>query len=75
MTDEAIQKHLFSAEWYQNSKRICAYVSCASLREVVTSHILSDLLGKQRQYAGEDTRWILGFQAFEKIQNIHVSMY
>lgn len=49
--DEAIQKHLFSAEWYQNSKRICAYVSCASLREVVTSHILSDLLGKQRQYA------------------------
>ncbi|KAG0593089.1 hypothetical protein KC19_1G304500 [Ceratodon purpureus] len=50
--DEAIQKHILSAEWYQNSKRICAYVSCASLREVDTSHIMADLLEKQRRTAG-----------------------
>lgn len=49
--DEAIQKHVLSADWYQNSKRICAYVSCASLREVETSHIMSDLLEKQRHSA------------------------
>lgn len=50
--DEAIQKHVLSAEWYQKSKRICAYVSCASLREVETSLIIADLLEKQRQHAG-----------------------
>ena len=52
MADEAIQKLILSADWYQNSKRICAYVSCASLREVDTSHIMTDLLEKQRRTEG-----------------------
>ena len=38
--DEEIQKHILAANWYQKSKRICAYVSCSSLREVDTSYIM-----------------------------------
>jgi len=50
--DEEIQKHILAADWYQNSKRICAYVSCSTLREVDTSYIMADLLGKQQQDSG-----------------------
>jgi 5-formyltetrahydrofolate cyclo-ligase len=42
--DNAIQSHIMSADWYRESNRICAYLSCATLREVSTSSIVEDLL-------------------------------
>ncbi|KAH9550052.1 hypothetical protein CY35_10G053000 [Sphagnum magellanicum] len=48
--DEAIQKHVLATDWFRNSQRVCAYVSCASLREVETSKIMAYLLQRQHEF-------------------------
>ncbi|CAA6662860.1 unnamed protein product [Spirodela intermedia] len=42
--DDAIQDIVLNSPWFKSSKRLCAYVSCDSLREVGTSRILSEIL-------------------------------
>lgn len=44
--DIAIQSIILGAAWFQASKRLCAYISCAALREVDTSRITSEVLSK-----------------------------
>nr|XP_016474363.1 PREDICTED: 5-formyltetrahydrofolate cyclo-ligase, mitochondrial-like [Nicotiana tabacum] len=44
--DEAIQRIVLEAPWFNASKRLCAYISCSALREVDTSQILSHILQK-----------------------------
>ncbi|XP_024545730.1 5-formyltetrahydrofolate cyclo-ligase, mitochondrial [Selaginella moellendorffii] len=41
--DAAIQHHVLDAPWFKNSKRLCAYVSCAALREVDTTKIVAHI--------------------------------
>lgn len=42
--DETIQSLVLDAPWFKSSQRLCAYISCSSLREVDTSKILSRIL-------------------------------
>ena len=42
--DKAIQQHVTTADWFQSSKRICAYISCTSLMEVATAIIVAQAL-------------------------------
>lgn len=42
--DDAIQNIVLEAPWFKSSKRLCAYISCAALREVDTSKMLSAIL-------------------------------
>jgi 5-formyltetrahydrofolate cyclo-ligase len=51
-SDEAIQKHVLAADWFRNSQRVCAYVSCARLQEVETSKIMACLLQRQHEFPG-----------------------
>ncbi|KAG2707352.1 hypothetical protein I3760_05G145000 [Carya illinoinensis] len=44
--DIAIQSIVLGAPWFQASKILCAYISCAALREVDTSRIISEVLSK-----------------------------
>ncbi|KAK4598294.1 hypothetical protein RGQ29_015672 [Quercus rubra] len=44
--DNAIQSIVLEAPWFKASKSLCAYVSCAALREVDTSRIVSQVLSK-----------------------------
>jgi 5-formyltetrahydrofolate cyclo-ligase len=48
--DEAIQKHVLAADWFRNSQRVCAYMSCARLQEVETSKIMAYLLQQQHEF-------------------------
>lgn len=43
-SDDAIQRNVLEAPWFKSSKRLCAYISCAALREVDTSKVLSEIL-------------------------------
>lgn len=45
-SDIAIQSIVLGAPWFQASKSLCAYISCAALREVDTSRIISEVLSK-----------------------------
>ncbi|PIN05702.1 5-formyltetrahydrofolate cyclo-ligase [Handroanthus impetiginosus] len=42
--DDAIQSLVLEAPWFKSCKRLCAYISCAALREVDTSKVLSEIL-------------------------------
>ncbi|CAM6088283.1 unnamed protein product [Calypogeia fissa] len=42
--DNAIQAHILSADWFKQSRKLCAYLSCAALREVETSQIVTQIL-------------------------------
>ncbi|KAL2652510.1 hypothetical protein R1flu_020638 [Riccia fluitans] len=42
--DKAIQKHVLSADWFAQSRSLCAYLSCAALREVDTNQIVASIL-------------------------------
>ncbi|KAL6656846.1 hypothetical protein ACP70R_004626 [Stipagrostis hirtigluma subsp. patula] len=42
--DLAIQSTILNSSWFKESKRLCAYISCAQLREVDTSKILEEVL-------------------------------
>ncbi|KAJ7528944.1 hypothetical protein O6H91_15G026100 [Diphasiastrum complanatum] len=44
--DAAIQNHVIASNWFKKSNQICAYVSCANLREVDTTKILAECLKK-----------------------------
>uniref|UniRef100_A0A2N9EBY6 5-formyltetrahydrofolate cyclo-ligase n=1 Tax=Fagus sylvatica TaxID=28930 RepID=A0A2N9EBY6_FAGSY len=44
--DNAIQSIVLEAPWFKASKSLCAYISCATLREVDTSRIVSQVLSK-----------------------------
>ncbi|KAJ8760934.1 hypothetical protein K2173_021972 [Erythroxylum novogranatense] len=44
LEDDAIQRIVLEAPWFKASKSLCAYISCASLREVDTSRIVSEVL-------------------------------
>ncbi|KAK0575389.1 hypothetical protein LWI29_038304 [Acer saccharum] len=45
--DNAIQNIVLESPWFKASKRLCAYISCATLREVDTSRIVSEILSNQ----------------------------
>ncbi|XP_050276912.1 5-formyltetrahydrofolate cyclo-ligase, mitochondrial-like isoform X8 [Quercus robur] len=47
--DNAIQSIVLEAPWFKASKSLCAYISCAALREVDTSRIVSQVLSKPTQ--------------------------
>ncbi|GAA0162469.1 ligase [Lithospermum erythrorhizon] len=42
--DDAIQRVVLEAPWFKSCQRLCAYISCAALREVDTSKILAEIL-------------------------------
>ncbi|CAI8596367.1 unnamed protein product [Vicia faba] len=42
--DNAIQDLILGAPWFKSSLRLCAYISCSSLREVDTFKLLSHIL-------------------------------
>ncbi|KAK7411501.1 hypothetical protein VNO78_02935 [Psophocarpus tetragonolobus] len=42
--DNAVQDLVLGAPWFKSSRRLCAYISCAALREVDTFKILSEIL-------------------------------
>nr|CAD1840363.1 unnamed protein product [Ananas comosus var. bracteatus] len=42
--DLAIQNIVLNSSWFKSSTRLCAYISCQSLREVDTSRILGEIL-------------------------------
>uniref|UniRef100_A0A453B7V3 5-formyltetrahydrofolate cyclo-ligase n=1 Tax=Aegilops tauschii subsp. strangulata TaxID=200361 RepID=A0A453B7V3_AEGTS len=42
--DLAIQNNILNSSWFKASKRLCAYISCAQLREVDTSKIIAEVL-------------------------------
>ncbi|KAL6178139.1 hypothetical protein ACLB2K_049658 [Fragaria x ananassa] len=42
--DDAIQSIVLEAPWFKSSQRLCAYISCAALREVDTSKVLAEIL-------------------------------
>ncbi|KAJ0038094.1 hypothetical protein Pint_23109 [Pistacia integerrima] len=42
--DNAIQNIVMESPWFKASKSLCAYISCAALREVDTSRIVSEIL-------------------------------
>lgn len=42
--DHVIQNIVLESPWFKASKRLCAYISCATLREVDTSRIVSEVL-------------------------------
>ena len=50
-SDNAIQSIVLEAPWFKASKSLCAYISCAALREVDTSRIVSQVLSKPTQGA------------------------
>ncbi|KAK9191978.1 hypothetical protein WN943_020594 [Citrus x changshan-huyou] len=45
--DTAVQDIVLESSWFKASRNICAYISCASLREVDTSRIVSEILSNQ----------------------------
>lgn len=45
-SDNAIQSIVLGAPWFKASKSFCAYISCAALREVDTSRIVSEVLSQ-----------------------------
>lgn len=49
LEDNAIQSIVLEAPWFKSCKRLCAYISCAALREVDTSKVLSEILKNSAQ--------------------------
>ncbi|XP_050257436.1 5-formyltetrahydrofolate cyclo-ligase, mitochondrial-like [Quercus robur] len=47
--DNAIQSIVLESPWFKSSQRLCAYISCSSLREVDTSKLLSEILQNPAQ--------------------------
>lgn len=48
-SDNAIQNIVMESPWFKSSERLCAYISCKSLREVDTSKLLSEILQNPAQ--------------------------
>ena len=48
-SDNAIQSIVLESPWFKSSQRLCAYISCSSLREVDTSKLLSEILQNPAQ--------------------------
>lgn len=51
--DLAIQSNILNSSWFKASKRLCAYISCAQLREVDTSKILAEVLSQNSEHDGQ----------------------
>ncbi|KAH9773590.1 5-formyltetrahydrofolate cyclo-ligase [Citrus sinensis] len=51
--DTAVQDIVLESSWFKASRNICAYISCASLREVDTSRIVSEILSNQTDGNGQ----------------------
>ncbi|KAM0898781.1 hypothetical protein ACQ4PT_021718 [Festuca glaucescens] len=51
--DLAIQSNIMNSSWFKASKRLCAYISCAQLREVDTTKILAEVLSPNSEHAGQ----------------------
>lgn len=51
--DNAIQDIVLESSWFKASRILCAYISCASLREVDTSRIVSEILSNQTDGNGQ----------------------
>lgn len=49
ISDNAVQDLVLGAPWFKSSQRLCAYISCSSLREVDTSKLLSQILENPAQ--------------------------
>lgn len=46
-SDITIQNIVLDSSWFKSSSRLCAYISCETLREVDTSRILLEVLKEQ----------------------------
>ncbi|XP_047068619.1 5-formyltetrahydrofolate cyclo-ligase, mitochondrial-like [Lolium rigidum] len=51
--DLAIQSNIMNSSWFKASKRLCAYISCAQLREVDTTKILAEVLSPNSEHDGQ----------------------
>lgn len=51
--DLAIQNNILNSSWFKASKRLCAYISCAQLREVDTSKIIAEALSPDSEHDGQ----------------------
>ncbi|XBI90567.1 5-formyltetrahydrofolate cyclo-ligase, mitochondrial-like isoform X2 [Triticum dicoccoides] len=51
--DLAIQNNILNSSWFKASKRLCAYISCAQLREVDTSKIIAEVLSSDPEHDGQ----------------------
>uniref|UniRef100_A0ACD5UL12 Uncharacterized protein n=1 Tax=Avena sativa TaxID=4498 RepID=A0ACD5UL12_AVESA len=51
--DLAIQSNILNSSWFKASKRLCAYISCAQLREVDTAKILKEVLSPNSEHDGQ----------------------
>ncbi|KAK1679252.1 hypothetical protein QYE76_040100 [Lolium multiflorum] len=51
--DLAIQSNITNSSWFKASKRLCAYISCAQLREVDTTKILAEVLSPNSEHDGQ----------------------
>ncbi|XP_073056454.1 5-formyltetrahydrofolate cyclo-ligase, mitochondrial-like [Primulina eburnea] len=59
--DDEIQRIVLESPWFKTCKRLCAYITCAALREVDTSKLLSEILrstGKDGQYQVRKTLYV-----------------
>ncbi|KZV34719.1 5-formyltetrahydrofolate cyclo-ligase, mitochondrial-like [Dorcoceras hygrometricum] len=59
--DDAIQRIVLESPWFKTCKRLCAYITCAALREVDTSKLLSEILKttvKDGQYQVRKTLYV-----------------
>ncbi|XP_051136536.1 5-formyltetrahydrofolate cyclo-ligase, mitochondrial [Andrographis paniculata] len=54
--DDAIQSIVLNAPWFKSCRSLCAYISCAALREVDTSKILSEILKNTSTDDGSQVR-------------------
>ncbi|CAM0906456.1 unnamed protein product [Alopecurus aequalis] len=51
--DLAIQSNILNSSWFKASKRLCAYISCAQLREADTTKILAEVLSPDAEHDGQ----------------------
>ncbi|XP_073284317.1 5-formyltetrahydrofolate cyclo-ligase, mitochondrial-like [Primulina huaijiensis] len=59
--DDAIQRIVLESPWFKTCKRLCAYLTCAALREVDTSKLLLEILkgtDKDGQYRVRKTLYV-----------------
>uniref|UniRef100_A0A2P2JRI9 5-formyltetrahydrofolate cyclo-ligase-like n=1 Tax=Rhizophora mucronata TaxID=61149 RepID=A0A2P2JRI9_RHIMU len=54
--DNAIQSLVLEAPWFKASRSLCVYISCASLREVDTSRIISEVLSNPPKEGNAQSR-------------------
>ncbi|KAL8225661.1 hypothetical protein R6Q57_018218 [Mikania cordata] len=71
--DDAIENFILEAPWFKSCKRLCAYISCSSLREVDTSKLLQNVLHTQNKDGDTESAKVLYVPRVED-KNCHMRM-